>query len=40
VDDLIVVVKGTTVLVCRRGESQRVREIIERLEKSKCTDLL
>jgi mannose-1-phosphate guanylyltransferase len=40
VDDLIVVVKGTTVLVCRRGESQRVREIIERLEKSKCTALL
>jgi len=30
VDDLIVVVEGKTVLVCRRGESQRVREIAER----------
>jgi mannose-1-phosphate guanylyltransferase len=30
VDDLIVVVDGKTVLVCRRGESQRVREIAVR----------
>lgn len=40
VDGLIVVVEGGTVLVCKRGDSQRVREIIERLEKKKCADLL
>ena len=31
VDDLIVVVEGKSVLVCKRGESQRVREIVDRL---------
>jgi len=40
VENLIVVVEGRTVLVCRRGDSQRVREIIDRLEKKRCTDLL
>ena len=40
VDGLIVVVDGATVLVCRRGDSQRVREIIDLLEKKKRTDLL
>ena len=40
VDGLVVVVEGRTVLVCKRGESQRVREIIARLEKEKRTDLL
>jgi mannose-1-phosphate guanylyltransferase len=40
VDNLIVVVEGKTVLVCRRGDSQRVREIIDRLEKKRRTDLL
>jgi len=40
VDDLIVVVEGRTVLVCKRGQSQRVREIILRLAKEKRTDLL
>ena len=40
VDNLIVVVEGKTVLVCRRGDSQRVREIIDRLEKKHRTDLL
>lgn len=40
VDGIIVVVDGTTVLVCKRGDSQRVREIIDQLEKKKRTDLL
>jgi mannose-1-phosphate guanylyltransferase len=40
VEDLIVVVNGGTVLVCRRGQSQRVRELIESLEKAQKTDLL
>jgi mannose-1-phosphate guanylyltransferase len=40
VDNLIVVVHGRTVLVCRRGDSQRVREIIARLERERRTDLL
>jgi mannose-1-phosphate guanylyltransferase len=35
VDDIIVAVSGGRVLVSRRGESQRVREILERLEKNK-----
>ena len=35
VDDLIVVVEGKTILVCKRGESQRVREIVERLGKKR-----
>ena len=33
VDDIIVAVSGGKVLVCRKGESQNVREILERLEK-------
>ncbi len=32
VDDIIVVARGGTVLVCKRGESERVREILEALE--------
>lgn len=40
VDNLIVVVHGRTVLVCRRGDSQRVREIIARLQRERRTDLL
>lgn len=35
VDDLIVVVEGKNVLVCKRGESQRIREIVERLGKKR-----
>jgi mannose-1-phosphate guanylyltransferase/mannose-6-phosphate isomerase len=35
VDDVIVAVSGKRVLVCRKGDSQRVREILERLEKNK-----
>jgi mannose-1-phosphate guanylyltransferase len=35
VEDLIVVVEGKTILVCKRGESQRVREIVDRLGKKR-----
>jgi mannose-1-phosphate guanylyltransferase len=35
VDDLIVVAEGKTILVCKRGDSQRVREIVGRLEKKR-----
>jgi mannose-1-phosphate guanylyltransferase len=35
VDDVIVVVEGKTVLVCKRGESQRVREIVDRMGKKR-----
>ena len=40
VEDLIIVVDGRTVLVCKRGQSQRVRELIESLERENKTDLL
>jgi len=40
VDDIVVVVDGTTVLVCRRGDSQRVRELIDEMEKRNLKDLL
>jgi mannose-1-phosphate guanylyltransferase len=40
VDGIIVVVEGKTVLVCKRGESQRVREITDRLERDKRKELL
>ncbi len=40
VDDIIVVVDGGTVLVCRRGESQRVREITDSLERNDRKELL
>jgi mannose-1-phosphate guanylyltransferase len=40
VDDLVVVVDGGAVLVCRRGESERVREITESLERKNRGDLL
>lgn len=33
IDDIIVAVSGGRILVCKKGESQRVREILERLEK-------
>ena len=38
VDDVIVAVSGDNVLVCRRGESQRVREVLERLEEKNTDD--
>ncbi len=34
VDDIIVAVSGGRVLVCRKSESQRVREILDRLEEN------
>lgn len=40
VEDLIVVVNGGTVLVCRRGQSQRIRELIESIEKKGAMELL
>ena len=33
VEDIIVVVDGGTVLVCKRGQSQRVRDLVEAIEK-------
>ena len=40
VDDLIVVVEGSTVLVCRKGDSQRVRELLDEIRKAGRNDLL
>lgn len=40
VEDIIVVVDGNDVLVCKRGHSQKVRGILEELEKDGRTDLL
>lgn len=40
VDDTIVVVDGKTVLVCKRGDSQRVREITALLEKKNRNESL
>ena len=40
VDDIIVAVSGGCVLVCRKGESQRVREILDRLEENQKDESL
>ncbi len=40
VDDVIVAVSGGRVLVCRKGDSQRVREILERLERNNSKEHL
>ncbi len=40
IEDLIIVAREGTVLVCRRGESQRVRELIDKLEEDGRDDLL
>ena len=40
VDDLVVVVEGSTVLVCRKGDSQRVRELLDEVRRTGRTDLL
>lgn len=40
VEDMIVVVDGTDVLICKRGHSQKVRNILEKIEKDGRTDLL
>jgi hypothetical protein len=34
VDDLIVVQKNGKLLICRRGESQLVKQVVERLKSS------
>jgi mannose-1-phosphate guanylyltransferase len=40
VEDLILVVKGQTVLACKRGQSQRIRELVDYIEKRGKRDLL
>jgi mannose-1-phosphate guanylyltransferase len=40
VEDLIIVATGDAVLVARRGESQRVKEVVERLKAKGRADLL
>ena len=40
VEDIIVVVNKGTVLVCKRGHSQRVRDLIDELEDSGANELL
>lgn len=40
VENVIVAVDGRCVLVCRRGESERVREILDRLEANDKTEYL
>ena len=40
VDDLIVVDSGDALLICRKGASQSVRDVVERLKKQGRNDLL
>lgn len=40
VEDLVVVVKDTTVLVCKRGQSEKVKELIESIEGKGRKELL
>jgi mannose-1-phosphate guanylyltransferase len=40
VEDLIVVVKNGIVLVCRRGNSQQVKDVIQKIKDNDLTDLL
>jgi mannose-1-phosphate guanylyltransferase/mannose-6-phosphate isomerase len=40
VQDLIVVVKNGIVMVCRRGKSQQVKDVVERLKDEDRSDLL
>ena len=40
VSDLIVVVKNGAVLVCRKGRSQLVKEVVEALKEKDREDLL
>ncbi len=40
VDDLIVVVRNGVVLVCRKGESQQVKAVLEEVKKGGRSDLL
>jgi mannose-1-phosphate guanylyltransferase len=38
IDDVIVAVDGDCILVCRRGESERVRELLDRLQENGATE--
>jgi mannose-1-phosphate guanylyltransferase len=40
VKDLIVVVKNGVVMICRRGESQLVKNVVENLKESGRNELL
>jgi mannose-1-phosphate guanylyltransferase len=40
VKDLIVVIKDGAALVCKKGSSQLVRELVQELQKKKREDLL
>jgi mannose-1-phosphate guanylyltransferase len=40
VDDLVVVDTPDALLICRRGQTQRLRDVIEELEKRGRRDLL
>jgi mannose-1-phosphate guanylyltransferase/mannose-6-phosphate isomerase len=40
VEDLIVVVKNGVVMVCRKGQSQQVKNVVQRLEKEERAELL
>jgi mannose-1-phosphate guanylyltransferase len=40
VENIIVVVEGKTVLICKRGHSQRVRDLVNTLEKSGADEFL
>jgi mannose-1-phosphate guanylyltransferase len=40
VEDLIVVETADALLICKRGASQDVREVVDRLEKEKRRELL
>jgi mannose-1-phosphate guanylyltransferase len=39
-DDLVIVETDDALLICRRGESQRVREVVQVLEKQGRDELL
>ena len=40
VDDLLVIQKKDALLICRKGESQRIKSIVERIKKRGRDDLL
>jgi mannose-1-phosphate guanylyltransferase len=40
IEDTVVVVNGSSVLVCKRGQSQKVRKVLEEIEKDGKTELL
>jgi mannose-1-phosphate guanylyltransferase/mannose-1-phosphate guanylyltransferase/mannose-6-phosphate isomerase len=40
VEDLVVVIKNGAVLVCKRGESQKVKQVVEKIRESGEEELL